>query len=138
MNLALDEHHRARFDALVGRAIERLPENVRAQLEFTPVIVLDVPTPEIRRELGLADDDLGLDICGLHTGVPATERSIEHSGVMPSQIHLFRLGILDLAGGWDAKRAERKIMREITITILHELGHEHGLDEDDLDRLGYG
>ena len=56
---------------------------------------------------------------------------------MPSDIHLFRDGILDLVGGWDVPDARQSLEEEIRITLLHEIGHQFGLDEDDLDRLGY-
>jgi predicted Zn-dependent protease with MMP-like domain len=59
-------------------------------------------------------------------------------------VHIFREGIIDMAGGWEegedehgAYGGEERIREEIRITILHELGHHFGLDEDDLERLGY-
>ena len=59
-------------------------------------------------------------------------------------ITLFRRGIVDLAGGWEARTEEGcavggevAIREEIRITLLHEIGHHFGLDEDELDRLGY-
>jgi predicted Zn-dependent protease with MMP-like domain len=48
---------------------------------------------------------------------------------------LFRVGILEQAGGWEA--GEDAIVEEIRITLLHEIGHQFGLDEEDLRRLGY-
>ena len=61
-------------------------------------------------------------------------------------IHIFREGIVNLATedeegralGWKAEHAEESIYEEIRITILHEIGHHFGLDEDDLEELGYG
>lgn len=86
------------------------------------------------------------DLCGMHTGVALTERSVTHSGELPDVIQIFRRGILDAAGGWTECRDENgeeyggvaRIEREIRITILHEIGHHFGLSESDLERLGYG
>ncbi len=57
---------------------------------------------------------------------------------MPPQIHIFRDGIVEFAGGWHQKYAEDEIYEETRITLLHEIGHHFGLDEDDLTELGYG
>ena len=81
----------------------------------------------------------------IDAGIPLTERSVNDSGVLPEVIHLFREGIVDEAGGWDEDEdddgpfgGEEAVRREIRITLLHEIGHHFGLDEDDLERLGYG
>ena len=87
-------------------------------------------------ELGIEDaDDI---LCGLHTGVPLTERSVERPD-SSDVVHIFREGIVDMAGGWDEGEdehgpfgGEERIREEIRITILHELGHHFGLYEDDL------
>lgn len=132
----MTEAQRERFDALVDRVLASLPEEVLALFDEAPLLVDDEPSADVLRELGLdptsEEDRAGL--CGLHTGVPITERSVEADGVLPSQVHIYRRGIVEMAGGWDD---EDELYRQIRITILHELGHEMGLDEDDLDRLGY-
>ena len=127
----------ARFDLLVEEAVAALPENIRQLIDEVPVIVLDRPTPEMLKSLGEPDADTD-EFCGLHTGHAFTERPIEVSGELPSDIHLFREGIVDLAGGWKGSDADDRIYEEIMTTLLHEIGHQFGLDEDDLDRLGYG
>lgn len=129
---------RERFDRLVEHVIRSLPSTVRRAIESVPIVVLDRPTPELLQGIDdpetLADPD---SLCGLHTGRAITERSIELSAELPNQIHLFRMGIIDLAGGWDEPDADEAVAEEIRVTILHELGHEMGLDEDDLYDLGY-
>lgn len=88
-----------------------------------------------------ADDESaasgGDDLCGLHSGTPFTEQSVEHSGGLPDAIMLFREGVLATAGGWDNPDGEDAVYEEIMITLLHEIGHHFGLSEDDLARLGY-
>lgn len=135
----MNQVERDRFDGLLERVIEGLPRNVRALIEEVPVIVLDVPTPEMLRSLGMdpGDRESALELCGLHTGVSFTEKSVEHSAELPAEIHLFREGIVDLAGGWEADDADGAIGEEIRVTLLHEIGHQFGLDEDDLERLGF-
>jgi len=135
---------RARFDEILERVMDDLPESVRAMTDEMPVIVEDVPDPKLLEQLSkeagepIAPDEL----CGLHTGIALTERSVQSPGDLPSEIRLFREGILAEAGGWespgeDAEEVEDSIYEEIRITLLHEIGHQFGLDEDDLERLGY-
>lgn len=128
---------RERFDALVQDVIERLPPSLARALESISVVVLDRPTPELLAGLDPETRDDPDSLCGLHSGHAITERSIELSAELPSQIHLFRVGIVDLAGGWDEPDADEAVAEEIRVTLLHELGHEMGLDEDDLYDLGY-
>ena len=123
---------RRRFDDLLEALLDRLPPALHELLEEAPLIVDDVPEPAILEALDMADDPGGL--CGLHTGVPLTERSVEGPGEL-EYIHLFRLGIIEHAGGPEA--GDRDLEREIRITLLHEIGHHFGLDEDDLAALGY-
>ncbi len=135
----LSQTIRDRFDALLEEAIEQLPPGVRSLLDEVPVVALDRPTPQMLRELGVdpSDDEAALEFCGLHTGVAATERAADRSGELPSEIHLFREGIIDLAGGFDQPDADDVVYEEIMVTLLHEIGHEFGLSEEDLDQLGY-
>lgn len=135
----MSPQHRDRFDALLEEVIDQLPNAIRELIDQVPVIVLDRPTAAMLRDLGIdpADEEGAASLCGLHSGTADTERSVEHSGLMPSNIHLFREGIVELAGGWNAERADDEIWEEIMVTLLHEVGHQFGLDEDDLEKLGY-
>lgn len=136
----MTDAQRERFDALVEEAIGNLPEAVRNLLDEVPVIVLDQPSPKLIEELTKEwgpDEDILL-LCGLHTGHSNLERTIDARGTeLPSDIHLFRRGIIDLSGGWDQPEADDAVYEEILVTLLHEIGHQFGLDEDDLERLGY-
>ncbi len=124
----MTDDERRRFDEVLETVLEALPPRLQALLEEAPVIVEDRPSAKLLRELDLCPDDL---LCGLHSGTPLTERSVEHSPELPETIHLFREGILELAGDWE------QLHREIRITLLHEIGHHFGLEEDDLAELGY-
>jgi len=119
---------------MVEGVLERLPVALRRLIDEVPVIVLDEPTREMLEDMGILPEEAG-ELCGLHTGVAFTERTVERSGEMPADIHIFRRGVVEEAGGWEDLEAVRE---EIEVTLLHEIGHHFGLDEDDLERLGYG
>jgi predicted Zn-dependent protease with MMP-like domain len=153
---------RERFDALFEDVLKELPEGIHRLIEEVPIVLEDRPSPALLRELGIDDDDEIL--CGLHTGVPLTDRSVERADAS-DVVQIFREGVIDMAGGWEEWEGEdeagedeagedeagegdggdgegplggiARIREEIRITILHELGHHFGLDEDDLERLGY-
>jgi predicted Zn-dependent protease with MMP-like domain len=129
----VNRRERERFDALVEREIGELPEGIARLLEEMPVVVEDVPDEAILREFGMTAKEAD-ELCGLHTGTANTEASVEQTD-LPSQIMLFRVGILAEAGGWEA--GDDAVREEIRITLLHEIGHQFGLDEEDLKRLGY-
>jgi predicted Zn-dependent protease with MMP-like domain len=119
----------------VEQVLEELPPHLRDLLEEVPLIVEDYPSDKLLDEL--AEDDEEYDLQGLHTGIPLTHRSVEHSGVLPETITIFRRGILDEATD-DRGRLDRdELLRQIRITILHEMGHHFGLEEDELRKLGY-
>jgi predicted Zn-dependent protease with MMP-like domain len=135
---------RDRFDALLEGILETLPRRLHDLLEEAPLIVEDRPSPGVLAELGIEDDEADL-LCGMHSGIPLTDRSVEDHGELPETIHLFREGIIEHAGGWQPFRddddqwqgGEEAVGREIRITLLHEIGHHFGLEEDDLAELGY-
>ena len=139
----MTRRERERFDALLDEVMESLPPRIHALLEEAPLLVDDRPSRAILDALGLAPDDDSL--CGLHQGTPLTDRSVSQGFDLPETMHLFREGIIDEAGGWEpwidedgtALGGDDVVRREIRITVLHEIGHHFGLDEDDLARLGY-
>ena len=124
-------HHvsRAKFADLVERALAELPERFAEFLEEVPVEIRDRSTPAQRRRAGVPRDSL---LLGLYQGVPRTQRSVEHSGVMPDVIYIFQEDVELASDG------EQDLVDQVRTTVLHEIGHYFGLDEDDLDELGYG
>ncbi len=141
----LTQTERDRFDAMVEEAIALLPDEIRVLLDEVPVVVEDAPSRELcetlLREWGVQDDPeetperLMDELCGLHDATPFTEETVEEPTRGTGHIMLFRRGILNEAGGWSA--GEEIVFEEIGVTLLHEIGHQFGLEEDDLDRLGY-
>src|SRR5262249_51868519 len=112
------------FDALVESSLNELPERVRDALQELPVLVEPMPQ---RGMLVAGRPPLPPDILGLFVGAHLMERSHEGPPVSPGAIYLFRRNLLRIV----ADREE--LVREVRITVQHEVGHLLGLDEDDLD-----
>ena len=119
---------RREFESLVLRAFEDLPPKLLEALENLAVLVEDLPTPELLDVAGVRNR---YSLFGLYQGVPLPER---YGGMpsLPDTITLFQRPIESVCSSRPA------IVREIRVTLLHEVGHYLGLDEEDLDRLGYG
>lgn len=130
----MDLKDRRHFDNLLESIIEALPDDIRERLEEVPVVVEDQPSARELADLGI--EGRGTLLCGLHSGIPLTSRSVEHSGAIPDRIMLYRQPIIAVSrfrrGG-----SLRDLERQVRITLLHEIGHHFGLDEDDLAELGY-
>jgi predicted Zn-dependent protease with MMP-like domain len=109
----------ADFDAVVRRALDSLPSDLRESMSNVEIVVED-ENPE--------DPDL----FGLYVGIPLTERDSAYAGVLPDKIEIYRLP-LEEEFGHDAALLEE----EIRITVLHELAHHFGIDDDRLDELGW-
>ena len=107
---------------------------VHELLEKVPLHVEDYPAEQVMREMGAEYID---DLCGLYTGIPLGKRSVTHSGTMPDVVTIYREGILSAAADRLGRVRTPRLRRQIRITILHELGHHHGLTEEDLAHLGY-
>ncbi len=134
----MDEPGREQFDALVEAQIAELPYTVQLLLQETPLIVEDHPSDLLLSELGLSSEQAD-ELCGVYSGIGMLERSVEDSFTEPETITIFRRGIVLLAKSQMAEGGsiEELLMKEIRITILHEIGHHFGLDEDDLEAIGY-
>jgi predicted Zn-dependent protease with MMP-like domain len=130
----MDRQLRSYFDRLLDEVVQQLPEYVHQLLGQVPLVVEDYPSKELLRRLRLRHRN---QLCGLYTGVPLTQRSVEHSGVLSDVIHIFRRGIIVAASDKAGNLDENELRRQIRITVLHELGHHHGLGESELEQLGY-
>lgn len=125
------------FDDLLEDILAELPDDLHDLLEEVPLIVEDEPSRQLLAEMNISRHDA--DLCGLHWGVALTERSVEHSGRIPDRIMLFRGPIMRLAQAQTPPGGDilQSIDEQIYITLLHEIGHHFGLDEDELEELGY-
>jgi predicted Zn-dependent protease with MMP-like domain len=116
-----------RFERLVDRALAGIPEPFRSALEEVAIVIDDVPTPDQRRENELPDGEM---LYGLYEGVPRTAYGSDWVA-MPNRITLFRLPLEeDFADPDD-------LAEEVRLTVIHELAHHLGIDDDRLDELGY-
>ena len=120
---------KAEFARYVEQALAELPEPFASHLEQITVEIVDRPTRKQLRSVGLKDDEL---LFGLYQGVALPERSVEHSGVLPDRILIFQ------EDHEIACDNPKQLVEEIRTTVLHEIGHHFGMDEDDLDEIGYG
>jgi len=134
----MNKSERDHFDRLLDQVMAQLPPEVHELIEEVPLLVEDYPSDEVLDSFDMAFRD---DLCGLHDGIPLTDRSVEaplaESGI-PDHIIIYREGIVAHAAQGRRRASDDAIRREIRITILHEIGHHFGLDEDDLSELGYG
>ena len=106
-----------RFEDLVGDALDGLPDEIAAMLENVVVLVTD----------GQPGGPLGL-----YEGVPRTYRGQYGFMEMPDRITIFRIPICRYA------RNEAHLVRQVRITVVHEIGHHMGIDDRRLHELGYG
>ncbi len=115
-----------RFEELVGRALDSIPDPFARALDEVAIVIDDEPSPAQRRESGLGPDD---DLYGLYEGVPRTEYAADWSFV-PNKITLFRIALEEDFPDPD------ELEREVRTTVVHELAHHLGIDDDRLHDLG--
>ncbi|MGH1488658.1 MAG: metallopeptidase family protein [Acidimicrobiales bacterium] len=111
---AIDE---AQFEQLVGEALDTLPEELGQLLDNVVIMVEDEHPEE--------------DLLGLYEGLPLTEREFADV-LMPDRITVYRLPLCEESSDIEELR------REVTITVVHEVAHHFGIDDDALHELGWG
>jgi predicted Zn-dependent protease with MMP-like domain len=116
------------FDAIATRAIGRIPEELREYLDNIVISVQKAPSPELLAEMGMDPDDT---LLGLYHGVALTERSAVEPPMFPDTIFIFQEPIEEICDTIE------DIEEEIEITVVHEIAHYFGIDEDRLAELGY-
>jgi predicted Zn-dependent protease with MMP-like domain len=107
------------FELLVGLAMDEVPEPFASALDEVAVVVED-RSPPGRPPL-----------YGLYTGHPLTDGELP-SGALPARIAIYMRPLLDHCD------SDAEVVRQVRITLLHELGHHLGFDEERLEGLGYG
>ena len=122
------------FDRQLQEVMAQQPPRVHELLEEVTMYVEDHPSRRVMQQTGVRHRS---QLCGLYTGVPLTHRHVELSGILSDAIYIYREGILAQAKDRRGRIDEQELRRQIRITVLHELGHYHGLDERELRELGY-
>lgn len=115
------------FYEMVERALEGLPPELSALLDNVAIVVDD--RPDFSTPLVVEDPENTL--YGLYEGVPLTERGWGYSGVLPDKITIFR-------GPLERDFEPDELEQQVRITVVHEIAHYFGFDEDRLEELGWG
>jgi predicted Zn-dependent protease with MMP-like domain len=116
MPVAMDPE---RFDALVDEALDGIPQELAQLVRNVVVLVEDDAPPE--------DPDL----LGLYDGVALTERHGDMVPELPDRIFIYRNNLLDMC------ESEQELVDEVRITVVHEVAHHFGINDDRLHDLGY-
>jgi predicted Zn-dependent protease with MMP-like domain len=139
-NDEMNQSHREYFDRQVEWELSRLPQNVSRLLKEVPLHVEDQPSKRLMQTLELED---AAELCGYFSGVPhnAPDSLAVYLGYpipMPNSVTIFRRGIVAAARNEQGKVSRHNLREQIRITILHELAHLLGMDEDEIAEIGYG
>lgn len=110
------------FEEVVADALDEVPPAIAAQIDNLMVVVEEEP----RR-----DQDPHGELLGLYEGVSLAERGIDYFGVMPDTITIFRGPHVRL------HLSEADLRAEVRTTVLHEVGHHLGIDDERLHELGW-
>ncbi|HOP35228.1 MAG TPA: metallopeptidase family protein [Syntrophales bacterium] len=116
------------FDQVVQRAIRRIPEEIRKHLKNIMISVQDRPSPDILDEMGYPPDEA---LFGLYYGTSLLERSLNEPPLYPDTIFIYQEPLEEFC------ETLEELEEEIEITVVHEIAHYLGMDEDWLIELGY-
>jgi predicted Zn-dependent protease with MMP-like domain len=119
----------AQFRKEVVRVVDRLPRRFREQLRNVEFVVEERPSPALLRAEGL--DPRRDTLYGIYQGIPLPERSALDLPLLPDKITIFAEPLLEDFPDPDELR------EEIRLTVLHEIAHYFGMEEDEIDELGY-
>jgi predicted Zn-dependent protease with MMP-like domain len=117
---------RARFEALVERALAGIPARFKEAMTNLAIIVEDEPASDLLADLGIEPPDT---LLGLYQGTPLTERGGDVGDVLPDQIYLFQGPIERESDGED------DVVEAIGETLIHEIGHYFGLSEEEIEEI---
>jgi predicted Zn-dependent protease with MMP-like domain len=106
-----------RFEEMVVRALDSLPEELGRLMSNVAVTVEHAPGPP--------------GLLGLYEGIPLTDRSTQYAGVLPDRITIYRQAICAIC------HSEQEVADEVRRTVIHEIAHHFGIDDSRLDELGW-
>ncbi|WP_222192868.1 metallopeptidase family protein [Modestobacter italicus] len=109
----------ARFEELVADALDEVPAQLLDLLDNVVVLVEDRNPDEP-------------DLLGVYEGYALTERGSDYGGALPDRIMIYREAICDVC------EDEDEVAEEVAITVVHEIAHHFGIEEDKLHALGWG
>lgn len=115
---------RAEFESVVEEVVEHLPEWVHDAFDNIDLQILDEPDESL--------DPDGEGLLGLYVGIPLPERGIDYAGELPDVIYLFRLPHVAMG------LCREELRMEIAKTLIHEIAHYFGIEDDHLDEIGWG
>ena len=118
---------RQRFEWLVAKAVDSLPDEFHARLENVDVVVDDQPTPH---QLAALNRKRGETLLGLYEGVPLTRRTRHYGLVTPDKITIFQKPIESIC------KSDNEIIVRIQRVVLHEIAHHFGISDARLKELG--
>ncbi|MEW5809424.1 MAG: metallopeptidase family protein [Actinomycetota bacterium] len=108
-----------RFDELVGDALDLIPPGLAAAIDNVVILVADRHPDEP-------------ELLGLYEGVALTERDSWYAGALPDTITIYRDALLDIC------HTDAEVVDEVAITVIHEVAHHFGIDDERLHELGWG
>jgi predicted Zn-dependent protease with MMP-like domain len=109
---------RDEFELLVADALDSLPADLAGLMDNVAIFVED-------------DSPHGSRLLGLYEGVPLTERDSGYRWAQPDRITIYRLPTLRIC------RSPEEVRRQVAVTVVHEIAHHFGIDDDRLHDLGY-
>lgn len=109
----------ARFEELVSEALDLIPPELARAIDNVVVLVE-------------ARNDEEPTLLGLYQGIALTERDSHYGGALPDTITVYRDAILDVC------ETDDDVVHEVMVTVIHEVAHYFGIDEDRLHELGWG
>ncbi|KPK41984.1 MAG: hypothetical protein AMJ78_03975 [Omnitrophica WOR_2 bacterium SM23_29] len=118
---------RERFEQLVIKALEKLPQIFKDKLENIDVVIEDYPTDEEMRQVRVRSRRM---LLGLYQGIPLKKRTHFYGNVLPDRIVLFKGNIEDICN------TEEKIESLVAKTVCHEIAHYFGISDDRLKQMG--